>query len=78
MEDILIRYLPNSPSLEIIDKGDWIDLFTYEEVSLKPGESTLISLGVAMKLPYGYEAHIVPRSSTFKRWGILQTNHLGE
>ena len=73
-ETILIRYLPGSPNLEILEKGDWIDLYTYEDVSLKPGESARISLGVAMKLPDGYEAHVAPRSSTFKRWGILQTN----
>ena len=72
--DIKIKYLPGSPQLEILDKGDWIDLYTYEDVSLKPGESARISLGVAMKLPDGYEAHVAPRSSTFKRWGILQTN----
>lgn len=72
--NIKIKYLPGSPQLEILDKGDWIDLYTYEDVSLKPGESARINLGVAMKLPDGYEAHVAPRSSTFKRWGILQTN----
>ena len=39
------------------------------------GDFKLISLGIAMKLPKGYEAHIVPRSSTFKNFGIIQTNH---
>ena len=48
-----------------------------EDVELKKGESKLIHLGVAMELPKGYEAHIVPRSSTFKKWGIIQTNHMG-
>jgi dUTP pyrophosphatase len=57
--------------------GDWIDLRAAEDVELKAGEFKLISLGVSMKLPSGYEAHIVPRSSTFKNWGILQTNHMG-
>ena len=30
-----------------------------------------------MKLPEGYEAHVVPRSSTFKNFGVIQTNHMG-
>ena len=64
--------------LEYIDgKSDWIDLRAAEEVELKAGEFKLIHLGVAMQLPEGYEAHIVPRSSTFKKWGIIQTNHCG-
>lgn len=71
---IQIKYFPDSPHLESIDKGDWIDLYTNEEKVLLPGDYALIPLGVAMKLPDGYEAHIAPRSSTFKRWGILQTN----
>ena len=58
-------------------KSDWIDLRASEEINLKAGEFTLIPLGVAMKLPNGYEAHIVPRSSTFKNFGIIQTNHMG-
>ena len=78
-ETIRIRYL--SDKIEklrpIEDKSDWIDLRAAEDVSLKKGESALIPLGVAMKLPEGYEAHIVPRSSTFKNFGILQTNHMG-
>lgn len=74
---ILIRYLEGSPRLEQIDKGDWIDLYTYEDVTLQEGERKYISLGVAMQLPEGYEAIMAPRSSTFKRWGILQTNSIG-
>lgn len=46
-------------------------------MTLKQGEFKLIHLGVAMQLPDGYEAHIVPRSSTFKNFGIIQTNHMG-
>jgi dUTP pyrophosphatase len=57
--------------------GDWIDLRAAETVELIAGEFKLIPLGVGMILPEGYEAHIVPRSSTFKTWGILQTNHMG-
>lgn len=58
-------------------KGDWVDLRAAETVSLKQGEFKIISLGVSMKLPDGYEAHIVPRSSTYKNFGIIQTNHMG-
>lgn len=61
----------------IDDKSDWIDLRAAETITLKAGEYKMIPLGVAMKLPDGYEAHIVPRSSTFKHFGILQTNHQG-
>lgn len=60
-----------------IQKGDWIDLRAAETVELKKGEFKLIALGVGMILPDGYEAHIVPRSSTYKNFGILQTNHQG-
>lgn len=59
------------------DKSDWIDLRAAEDVTMKAGEFKLISLGISMKLPEGYEAHIVPRSSTFKNFGIIQTNHCG-
>lgn len=79
MEEIKIKYLNDDITrLEYIDgKSDWIDLRAAEEVELKAGEFKLIHLGVAMQLPEGYEAHIVPRSSTFKKWGIIQTNHCG-
>lgn len=60
-----------------IEKGDWIDLRSAENVSLKAGQFKLISLGISMKIPEGYEAHIAPRSSTFKTWHILQTNSIG-
>lgn len=57
------------------EKSNWIDLRAAEDVTLKAGEFKLISLGVSMELPEGYEAHIVPRSSTYKNFGIIQTNH---
>lgn len=63
--------------LQMDKKGDWVDLRAAETVSLKLGEFKIISLGVSMKLPDGYEAHIVPRSSTYKNFGIIQTNHMG-
>lgn len=78
MSEILVRYHnENIDKIEAINKGDWIDLRAAETVELKAGDFKIISLGVSMKLPEGYEAHIVPRSSTFKKWGILQTNHMG-
>lgn len=58
-------------------KSDWIDLRAAETVKLKKGEYKLISLGVAMQLPAGYEAHIAPRSSTFKNFGVIQCNSVG-
>ncbi len=79
MEQIKVKYFSNEiEKLAYIDgKSDWIDLRASEEVSLKQGEFKLIPLGVAMELPKGYEAHIVPRSSTYKNFGIIQANHCG-
>ena len=62
---------------EIISKGDWIDLRAAESYDLTPGEYKLLKLGVAMQLPKGFEAHVVPRSSTFKNFGIILTNSIG-
>lgn len=58
-------------------KSDWIDLRAAEEILMKAGEFKLIPLGIAMELPAGYEAHVVPRSSTFKNYGVIQTNSMG-
>ncbi len=79
MKQIKIKYFSDEMErLDYIDgKSDWIDLRASEEVELKKGEFKLIPLGVAMELPKGYEAHILPRSSTFKNFGIIQTNHCG-
>ena len=79
MKTITIKYFTDKiEKLTYIDgKSDWIDLRAAEDVALKAGEFKLIPLGVAMKLPQGYEAHVVPRSSTFKNFGIIQTNHYG-
>ena len=79
MEKIKIKYHTDEiEKLRYIDgKSDWIDLRSAEDVELKAGDFALISLGVSMELPKGYEAHIVPRSSTFKNFGIIQTNHQG-
>lgn len=76
--EILIKY--HNPDIEKIQSlaiGDWIDLRAAEHVELHTGEFRLISLGVSMKLPEGYEAHIAPRSSSFSKWGFLQVNSVG-
>lgn len=77
-ETIKIRYTSDDlPRLKAISKGDWIDMYASETVHMKKGKFALIPLGVAMKLPEGYEAHLAPRSSTFKKWHIIQTNSIG-
>ncbi len=76
--EIRIKYKEGAVRLMKIVQGDWIDLSTYEEVRIDNGTNILlIDLGVAMELPEGYEAIIAPRSSTFKNWGIIQTNSIG-
>lgn len=76
---IKIKYFSQEiEKLDYIDgKSDWIDLRAAEEVELKKGEYRLISLGIAVELPDGYEAHVVPRSSTYKNFGVIQANHMG-
>lgn len=78
-QTIRIKYFSDKiEHLRYIDgKSDWIDLRSAEDVSMKAGEFKLIPLGVAMQLPKGYEAHIIPRSSTFKNFGVIQANHMG-
>lgn len=73
----IIYHNPNLQHIEKIEKGDWIDLRASQNYHLKAGEFTLIDLGVSMKLPDGYEAYVAPRSSTFKNYGIIQTNSVG-
>ena len=79
MKTIRIRYLSDKiEKLRAIEgKSDWIDLRAAEDVSLKAGEFRLIPLGVAMELPEGYEAHVAPRSSTFRNFGIVMVNSVG-
>ena len=79
MKKIEIKYFSDEiEKLRYIDgKSDWIDLRASEDVVLKKGEFKLIPLGIAMKLPEGYEAHVVPRSSTFKNFGVIMTNSVG-
>jgi dUTP pyrophosphatase len=78
--EIKVKYLVDFPEeykIRYSENGDWIDLRAAKEVSLKAGEHYLIPLGIAIELPNGFEAHVVPRSSTFKNFGIIQTNHMG-
>ena len=74
----IIYHDPDMPKLEFIEgKSDWIDLRASKDYVLHKGEFELIDLGVSMKLPDGYEAHIAPRSSTYKNFRIVQTNSVG-
>lgn len=77
--EIEVKYFSDQISkLEYIEgKSDWIDLRSAVDITLKKGEFALIPLGIGIRLPKGYEAHIVPRSSTFKKFGIIQTNSQG-
>jgi dUTP pyrophosphatase len=78
--EIKVKYFTNfseDEKIKKIEKGDWIDLRSAEDVTLKKSEFRLIKLGVGMILPEGYEAHIVPRSSTFKNWKVVQANMMG-
>ncbi len=78
MQEILVKYHDDElVRLEKKSVGDWIDLRSAVDVELKAGEFKIIPLGVSMKLPEGYEAHIAPRSSTYKNWKILQVNGVG-
>lgn len=75
---IKIKYFsPDTPRLQRIEKGDWIDLYAASTIELKQFEFKLIPLGIAMKLPEGFEAHLAPRGSTFKNFGVIQTNSVG-
>ena len=79
MPKIRVKYFTDKiDRLEYVGgKSDWVDLRASEDVTLRAGESALIPLGIAVELPEGYEAHVVPRSSTFRNYGILQTNSMG-
>lgn len=77
METIRIKYLRNIQKIERFNIGDWIDLRAAEDVMIDSGQFKLIPLGVAMELPQGYEALVAPRSSTFKKLGIILANSIG-
>lgn len=75
--EIKIKYLRDIEKIEPIENGNWIDLRAAEDVILYAGEFKYIPLGVAMELPEGYEALVAPRSSTFKKYGVILANSLG-
>ena len=77
MQTIKIKYLRDIQKIERFNVGDWIDLRAAEKVQMKAGEYRAIPLGVAMELPQYYEAIVAPRSSTFKRFGIMSANGIG-
>lgn len=68
----------NIPKIKKVEQGDLIDLYAAETVEMKEGDFKIISLGISAKLPWGYKAQVYPRSSTFKTWGILQANSVGQ
>lgn len=74
---IKVKYHTDILPLEMNDKGDWVDLRAAQDMKLWEGCSYRIPLGISVELPDGYEAHVAPRSSTFKNWGIIQTNSVG-
>ena len=77
--NIKIKYFDKEiDKVEKISKGDLIDLRAPETVEMKKGDFRLIPLGVDMKLPDGYKANMYPRSSTYKNFGIIQANSVGQ
>lgn len=74
---IKVKYMDGMEELENIEVGDWVDLRVAKSFSIKKWDSGILPLGVAMKLPKGYEALVVPRSSTFKRYGLIMANSIG-
>ena len=78
MLELKVKYFTDVEPIKFIEnKSDWYDLRSAEELELKAGEFKLIKLGIGIKLPAGYEAIVAPRSSTFKNFGIIQTNSIG-
>lgn len=77
METIKVKYLRGVQKIERFNVGDWIDLRAAEDVTMNAGEYKMIPLGVAMELPKGYEALVAPRSSTFKKYGVILVNSIG-
>ena len=78
MLEIKVKYFTDIEPIKFIEnKSDWYDLRSAEDLELKAGEFKLIKLGIGIKLPAGYEAIVAPRSSTFKNFGIIQTNSIG-
>lgn len=76
-KNIKIKYLRDIDEIKVAKNGDWIDLRAAETVELKAGEYAMIPLGIAMELPAGYEALVAPRSSTFRKYGVILVNSIG-
>lgn len=76
--NIKIKYFTDIDKVEKITQGDLIDLRAAEDVEMKAGDFKLIPLGVAMELPKGYKANVYPRSSTYKNFGIILANSVGQ
>ena len=74
---IRVKYFDNATKLKKITKGNWIDVYANKDMFVKEGDRAMIPLGFALELPNGWEGHLAPRSSTFKTWGIIQTNSVG-
>lgn len=72
-----IKYFEGATKLKKIKKGNWIDVYSNKDMFIKEGERAMIPLGFALELPLGWEGHLAPRGSTFKTWGIIQTNGVG-
>lgn len=74
---IKVKYFRGVQKIEKIEVGDWVDLRSAEDVEMKAGEFRMFPLGVAMQLPKGYEALVLPRSSTFNKYGVILVNSMG-
>lgn len=75
--ELRIKYLEDATKMNKITKGNWIDVYAYKDIFVPQGERAMINLGFALELPQGWEGHLAVRSSTFKTWGIIQTNGVG-
>ena len=75
--NIKVNYHGSPYELKMTPNGDWCDLYLAEDTIMHEGRFKYLSMGISMELPQGYEAIMAPRSSTFKRWGILQANSIG-
>ena len=74
---IRVKYFDGATKLQKIEKGNWIDVYANKEIFVEANERAMVPLGFALELPKGWEGHLAPRSSTFKTWGIIQTNSVG-
>ena len=76
-EKIKVKYHTDIDPICAAHDGEWIDLRCAEDVYMTHGEYKLISLGVSIEMPKGYEALVIPRSSTFKKYGVICANSCG-